>query len=729
MLGVANMAIVTSPSVIVPEVLEKDNYERWSILMKQYLAAQDLWDVVHRSKMPRGRTMREWEQKKALALHTIGISCGTEAFEQIKKTDSAKVAWDTLAAWTKPSIAVTDAHDISKHHQRRQAEHEEKLQKLVCHEPISDVEGYLRDHPDAKSPQMLDFALKHAITCGRKNMAHYLYGEISLDFLRGDNGFFLLEHCITKRMFDIAWDLLYHFPELAFEHPSNSTPIISTLAKTAHPFLYLNELGSWGRWIYNSTRVKAFPIKPKSPSAGNVGIVQDMLKKWICPVLYKFHLFCVVIGLLCWMPCWLSVRMEGIGMLFELFLFIVVPLLKLDLVCVLIGVPLLAFLVPSHNKELSLILFLVFILLLVLQRVLLRKWDMDRFRIFRLFRLPIGGPLLGLGLLTSLFVGGKLLRLLRVIQKYKQKLMDEYALEVIRSICGSISELKDENLFVQSGAVEATFHAIENDIPEIASELLKKAEDKILGRSIHLEDSRNMFAYAIAYRQKKVARFLYEVGARKNSNMVTDTDEDGNNILHVAAQLAPHSRLDSISGAALQLQSELHWFKSVEGIVPRFYNMKNKDGETPTQVFLKEHKNLLKEAEGWMKKVAESCTVVGALVITIMFAAAFTVPGGNNQDTGFPIILNKTMTPPSSADVSFAAVFKVFAVSDAISLFAASSSLLMFLGILTSRYACPDFYISLPRKLIIGLSSLFISIAAMMYSCHFVFIAAISSSY
>jgi hypothetical protein len=38
----------------------------------------------------------------------------------------------------------------------------------------------------------------------------------------------------------------------------------------------------------------------------------------------------------------------------------------------------------------------------------------------------------------------------------------------------------------------------------------------------------------------------------------------------------------------------------------------------------------------------------------------------------------------------------------------------MFLGILTSRYSENDFLISFPRKLVIGLSTLFISVAAMM---------------
>ena len=108
-----------------------------------------------------------------------------------------------------------------------------------------------------------------------------------------------------------------------------------------------------------------------------------------------------------------------------------------------------------------------------------------------------------------------------------------------------------------------------------------------------------------------------------------------------------------------------------------------------------------KDGEQWMKDTATSCTVVGALIVTIMFAAVFTVPGGNNQNNGFPIFLNKKL-------------FMVFIVSDALSLFSSSTSVLMFLGILTSRYAEEDFLESLPRKMIIGLSTLFFSIAAMM---------------
>ncbi|KDP25714.1 hypothetical protein JCGZ_23935 [Jatropha curcas] len=172
----------------------------------------------------------------------------------------------------------------------------------------------------------------------------------------------------------------------------------------------------------------------------------------------------------------------------------------------------------------------------------------------------------------------------------------------------------------------------------------------------------------------------------------------------MAGMLAPAHRLAHISSPALQMQRELQWYKEVESIVdPTLKQYVNEEEYTPSQLFTKSHKELKEEGEKWMKGIATSSTVVGALIITIMFTTAFTVPGGNIQDTGFPIFLHKK-------------AFKVFIVADAISLFASSTSVLMFLGVLTSRYAEEDFLESLPRKMIMGLSTLFFCIAAMMIS-------------
>ncbi|KAM3685135.1 hypothetical protein ACJW31_11G095300 [Castanea mollissima] len=142
--------------------------------------------------------------------------------------------------------------------------------------------------------------------------------------------------------------------------------------------------------------------------------------------------------------------------------------------------------------------------------------------------------------------------------------------------------------------------------------------------------------------------------------------------------------------------------QEVESIAPPWVRGNlNKECLTPRQLFTKNHEDMMGKGEKWMKDTASSCIVVGVLIVTIMFAAAFTIPGGNDQNKGFPNFLNEKL-------------FMVFIVFDALSLFSSSTSVLMFLGILTSRYAEEDFLEPLPRKMIIGLSTPFFSIVAMM---------------
>lgn len=102
-----------------------------------------------------------------------------------------------------------------------------------------------------------------------------------------------------------------------------------------------------------------------------------------------------------------------------------------------------------------------------------------------------------------------------------------------------------------------------------------------------------------------------------------------------------------------------------------------------------------------MKDESNSCMLVAALIATVAFAAAFTVPGGNNQEKGFPIFLHSN-------------AFMLFAVSDALALFSSITSLFMFLSIVTACYAEEEFLEALPRKLIIGLASLFFAITTTM---------------
>lgn len=141
--------------------------------------------------------------------------------------------------------------------------------------------------------------------------------------------------------------------------------------------------------------------------------------------------------------------------------------------------------------------------------------------------------------------------------------------------------------------------------------------------------------------------------------------------------------------------------QEVESVVqPKYKEMINIHFKTPRALFSDHHKKLVEQGEQWTKETAESCTVVTALIVTIMFSAVFTVPGGYD-DSGNPVYLNQNS-------------FMVFIVSDALALFSSTTSLLMFLGILTSRYREEDFLHTVPTKLMVGLSMMFFSLATMM---------------
>ena len=129
----------------------------------------------------------------------------------------------------------------------------------------------------------------------------------------------------------------------------------------------------------------------------------------------------------------------------------------------------------------------------------------------------------------------------------------------------------------------------------------------------------------------------------------------------------------------------------------------NKEGMTPADIFTDTHKDLVKDGGEWLNKTSESCSVVAALIATVAFAASTTFPGGVRENNGTPILEKQ-------------AAFDIFAISSLVALCVSVTALFLFLAILTSRYQEKDFRSSLPKKLLFGLTSLFLSIAAMLVS-------------
>ncbi|XP_059429411.1 ankyrin repeat-containing protein NPR4-like isoform X2 [Corylus avellana] len=279
------------------------------------------------------------------------------------------------------------------------------------------------------------------------------------------------------------------------------------------------------------------------------------------------------------------------------------------------------------------------------------------------------------------------------------KLIHVQANELLGIMCKQFLD-SDCDQWEDSKGSYAIFYAIENGILKFVDKIAKESPKVLMWSKSDDERFPNALWAAIFHRQAEIFSLICGVADRYGS-LKFSYDKHGNNILHTAGKLPPSTLINRTAGAAFQMQKELQWYKAVESIVPRYCELKNKDGKTPRELFTESHKELVKEGEKWMKSTATSCTVVGALIVTIMFAAAFTVPGGNNQNTGYPMFLKDKL-------------FMLFIISDSISLFSSSTSVLMFLGILTSRYLEEDFLKSLPSKMIIGLSTLFFSIATMV---------------
>ncbi|XP_028805687.1 ankyrin repeat-containing protein ITN1-like [Neltuma alba] len=216
----------------------------------------------------------------------------------------------------------------------------------------------------------------------------------------------------------------------------------------------------------------------------------------------------------------------------------------------------------------------------------------------------------------------------------------------------TLEVLKPQNGYLGSRLLRACFEVGELDI---ALHLLEQCEDIIFVidhtnwtpvasiailpsavESLTLDDRNwNTFFYAIEHRQANVFSLIHEYRFKNLVASVVDTDQDF--MLHVAAKLGPSNRQPHRC-PALQMQSEMQWFKEVERLVPPGLrvSLNNWSGQTPKDTFKETHTDLRDAGEKWMKDTASPCSVVGALIVTVMSAATFTVPGGYNQNTGHP---------------------------------------------------------------------------------------------
>ncbi|KAL5773230.1 hypothetical protein ACOSQ2_013154 [Xanthoceras sorbifolium] len=213
--------------------------------------------------------------------------------------------------------------------------------------------------------------------------------------------------------------------------------------------------------------------------------------------------------------------------------------------------------------------------------------------------------------------------------------------------------------------------------------------------------NQNILHMAASYRQKEIFDSLQEKEIPRR-RLARKIDAKGYTILHSVAD-TKHYKVGTRSDPADKLKEELKWFNNVKEIVPSYYTMlRDKDDKkTADEIFKEKHTVQLDEAQKWIKKTSESCSAVAVLVAIVVFAAAFTVPGGTNDENGLPILLNSPL-------------FLFFTVTDIVSLSCSLTSVVVFLSVVTSPCELEDFHVLLPRRLTLGFALLFMSVATTM---------------
>ncbi|KAE8686373.1 putative Ankyrin repeat family protein [Hibiscus syriacus] len=267
------------------------------------------------------------------------------------------------------------------------------------------------------------------------------------------------------------------------------------------------------------------------------------------------------------------------------------------------------------------------------------------------------------------------------------------------TICLERKEDKEEEVKRSVTAEPDTplFIAASTGIVEIVEEILKEYPQAIE----HINKmGQNILHVVTLHRTYKV----YDaVMCREEKNrLVRGIDNHGCTILHHAADTKYYHHGSPRHTPAIKLQQEFKWFEEVRTHVPPHFDLhRNKDNKTADKLFKETHLEQLKTAQEWVKNTSQSCSTVAVLVTAVVFAAAYTAPGGFQSGDGKPVLLEKPL-------------YSFFTVMDVAGLASSLTSVVIFLSILTSSLEFEDFQNKVPRNLSLGFTFLFFSITTTM---------------
>ncbi|KAI8549826.1 hypothetical protein RHMOL_Rhmol06G0055500 [Rhododendron molle] len=161
---------------------------------------------------------------------------------------------------------------------------------------------------------------------------------------------------------------------------------------------------------------------------------------------------------------------------------------------------------------------------------------------------------------------------------------------------------------------------------------------------------------------------------------------DNSNLLHAA-----------IMGEHYGTLLNFHMLHVSHDSPPHLMYLRNSDGEMATDAFLRQHSEIRSEAEKAVKDVNNGLMLVVVLIGTVNNAALFTPPGGYRQDEndpkyGLPVIFTEEMC------IYFMLIF--------LGLFTGVLPFTIMFSIQSLPFRSSDFYLDLPLRLFLAMSSL-----------------------
>ncbi|CAA3021987.1 Ankyrin repeat family [Olea europaea subsp. europaea] len=645
-----NIKLNLAGVAIVSEELTEDSFETWKNCLKNYFIGNGLWDVVSKESKPdkTNKHVREkWKKKNALALHAIQLSCGSAIYSKFKDHISAHYVWTHLTErdWAQVrQPAPSSDHDEESHVEDNGSRKHlayEHLYKAIEEGKWHSIEEILRQNQDA---------IREIVSSHKDTALHIaiLSGHIEI----------AEKLVITMDAADLEQKNEYGATALSLAAICGAKKLakamvcknkkLVTIETADHEDGHLPVIVAalYGKKEMVRYLYKVTPKDELSPEKGENGVT--LLNSLITAEIYD-------------VTSMLLKRYPKLGA------------------------------TPDHggNYTLKILAHKPSAFLSGTKLSFWERW------IYHCFDNQVHFDTLSKILLYSSRVVPEINYI------HQRKLVH---VEVVKFLSHVVKEVRHlSKLDLEKMDMDTIIYdAIKHGISEFIEEMIKYKPEIIWRKD---KKGKTIFSHAIVLRQEKIFSLIFTLGTKK-SIMARRHDMFKNNYLHLAAKLSPPPQLQRVSRAALQMQRELQWYKEVESIVQsKLKEEKNAINKTPEMLFTDEHKKLTKDAENWVKSTAGSSMIVGTLIAAVMFTTAFTVPGGNKENSGLPTMLETQRTP-----------FLIFMISNALSMFSSSTSLLMFLGILTARYAEEDFLKSLPTKLIFGLTCLFFSIVTMMAS-------------